>query len=1242
MHHVSRLHERRLRVIPASVSAWLALCAATSVHAQDQIIIGPGNYGYSQKFNNISGLIVGSTTIDPRPPYPAQLGGAGVTVEPKGSAVIDPDAGSQPGNVTIYSHYVSGAPNDGLYVSGGTLTINGSSHGYGTYVSTDGQQVHGIYAPYSGSATIPTTLDATNLYITTAGNSADGIRAYGTTFGAPVITLRDSSITTSSGFTSAYGVRAYPYSGTVGPTINLINTKVSALGTSTYGIASSASTINLTNGSVSTVAPSAYTTYIYNASTLTANGTLFASSGASGIGLYESGASTAALMNAQFSTTGDNAHGIYDTASTLAAQGGSIKTTGSGALGIWLTNGATATLNGTGISTGGATAYGIYLGNSASLDMQGGGVTTAGGTAHGVWVTSGSTASIEGVTISTSGTTARGVYVNGAGSSATLTNDQISTTGSQSYGVHGTTDAIVTIQGGSVSTTGPSAYATWFANTVQATLNGTAISSMGSNAYGLLVGGLSASASATGVTIKTTGAGAAGYYVWTTGILQAYGGSVSTSGANAAGVVVDGLSSATLARDASGAGTSVTTSGSGSHAVRVTNGGTLSATGASLHATGDNSNGVYLSGAATASVAANSNADTPPATPSATLAAAFPIVRAAAPLEYVALANTTVQADKGAGILVAGGVANVSLTGSTVTGASAALDATTASVSSALSVNADSSTLNGAVLTDTGSTTTLNLANSSRWNVTGDSTVTTLANANSLIDFEPSPALGSAPTSASSYRVVNVSGNYSGAQGTVAVNTWLNAGGSLSAQSTDRLLIAGNASGVTYVDVKPVPGSPGGLTAPTGVIGPSEGISVVQVAGSSTQGAFRLAGGYVVAPESPYEYALYAYGPQSSHGGAEDAQQLVGSGGSHWDYRLQSVYVTPDGPVDPVDPGQGPLPPSPAPEEDVQIPSNARPAVAPQVAAYLAAPAAFLYSGLVDIDSLHRRLGEIRDDADLGRDGGPSEMFFRAYGGDFNYSSNIGFQQFGYNMSGDYSAIQFGANAFKFRNDNGLWRFGLAGSVGWLHFQPEAVDGPSSSRSNIYRLSGYGTYQSRQGWYFDGILSVGWLNGDVDTTARGQTMKLQGNSYAASVEAGYPFTLPYRINIEPQIQLVGQHLSFHNSLDADDLDINIGSQNQLTGRLGVRVTRPFDVNAGRVTPYAEIDVLHSFAKGTAVQVSDVQFTSGQMGDALQYSLGINGTYTTNLSLYGRVSYQQQIGNGGFRGWLVNGGARYVF
>ncbi len=52
--------------------------------------------------------------------------------------------------------------------------------------------------------------------------------------------------------------------------------------------------------------------------------------------------------------------------------------------------------------------------------------------------------------------------------------------------------------------------------------------------------------------------------------------------------------------------------------------------------------------------------------------------------------------------------------------------------------------------------------------------------------------------------VLAVHGNYSSNGGTLAVNTMLNAGGPLSNQSTDRLLISGNASGVTTIQVNPI------------------------------------------------------------------------------------------------------------------------------------------------------------------------------------------------------------------------------------------------------------------------------------------------------------------------------------------------------------------------------------------------------------------------------------------------------
>ena len=64
-----------------------------------------------------------------------------------------------------------------------------------------------------------------------------------------------------------------------------------------------------------------------------------------------------------------------------------------------------------------------------------------------------------------------------------------------------------------------------------------------------------------------------------------------------------------------------------------------------------------------------------------------------------------------------------------------------------------------------------------------------------------------------------------------------------------------------------------GLGAPTSVdvTRPSDGISLVQVAGTSSANAFSLAGGYLTGG-TPYQYRLNAYGPGSSNGLAAASQ----------------------------------------------------------------------------------------------------------------------------------------------------------------------------------------------------------------------------------------------------------------------------------------------------------------------------------------------------------------------------------
>ena len=473
--------------------------------------------------------------------------------------------------------------------------------------------------------------------------------------------------------------------------------------------------------------------------------------------------------------------------------------------------------------------------------------------------------------------------------------------------------------------------------------------------------------------------------------------------------------------------------------------------------------------------------------------------------------------------------------------------------------------------------------------------------------------------------VLSIHGNYSSNNGTLVLNTELNAGGPLSNQFTDRLLINGNASGNTTVQVKPT-GS--GAFTSTGAPTPSSGISIIQVAGASSPSAFSLPGGYVAGgATSPFQYGLNAYGPGSPFGLADPSQSLVSNPTGHWDFRLQNVFVTPAGPVTPGTP----------------LPPDARLAVAPQVPAYITAPTALFNAHFQDLSELHRRLGEIRDEQALGL---PQygEVFFRAYGSTFNYTSTRSFTDFGFDSSQNYAAFQVGGSWIALDDNRGTLRAGLAGSFGQLSFNPIAPDGQSNTLLNIENLYGIATYQARSGWYVDAIVSGGGFNGTVNTATRGQAATLVGTSVAASIEGGYLIPLGWqRLLAEPEVQVTYQHLNFTGITDVDGLNVNIGSPNQAVARVGGRLLRPFEMDNGKfVTPYAELNLLQGFADASSINVSGFDFGTGQFGTAMQVIGGATGMINTHTALFGDVAWQHQVSSGGFRGWAFNGGFRHDF
>jgi hypothetical protein len=85
-------------------------------------------------------------------------------------------------------------------------------------------------------------------------------------------------------------------------------------------------------------------------------------------------------------------------------------------------------------------------------------------------------------------------------------------------------------------------------------------------------------------------------------------------------------------------------------------------------------------------------------------------------------------------------------------------------------------------------------------------------------------------------------------------------------------------------------------------------------------------------------------------------------------------------------------------------------------------------------------MGEIRDAAAIGL---PKwgEVFMRAYGSTTTYTSSNSFQNYGFNSSQTYGAIQAGASNVVLDDEFGALRLGLAGSSGSSQFDPSAPDG---------------------------------------------------------------------------------------------------------------------------------------------------------------------------------------------------------
>ncbi|UNE53600.1 autotransporter outer membrane beta-barrel domain-containing protein [Bartonella machadoae] len=492
-------------------------------------------------------------------------------------------------------------------------------------------------------------------------------------------------------------------------------------------------------------------------------------------------------------------------------------------------------------------------------------------------------------------------------------------------------------------------------------------------------------------------------------------------------------------------------------------------------------------------------------------------------------------------------------------------------------------------------------------------------------------------------------------------NTYLDKGGALGDQKTDRLLIYGDVEGKTTVHVRAVSGSPGGGT---GFEGGNKGISIIQVSGRAEEDSFQLAGDYVALDNLPYQYRLYAYGPSSRLGKASAVQRLVEGGGEHWDFRLENGYVDfgpqpSPGPEPEPAPDHRPTSPSrPAPEpqpEPSRVPPlvpdlQPRPklgvkAVVPQVPTYLLLPNSVFHAGLMDISDQNKQLEVLRSASS-----GMAEIhekpvsFLRGYGGSYRYVSDLSALEYGYSGDLTYNALEAGLLLQTIENADSALSFGIMGSYGKLSLQPVDVEQTQKNAFDKWTATAYGSMQHDVGFYVDGLLSYGLLKGDVATLARGKTATLKGKPLSVSLTGGQTFAMGDEgFVVDPQVQVVYQHLQFDKAHDVDDFDIEMGKLDKWMVRVGGRLTKMLSSSEKdhEAAFYGKLHFTHGFEGKQTVHFKDA-FQLGAFGSSLEAGLGVNARLSSKFALHADLVYQHKLTKAGFSGVSFSGGLRYRF
>jgi len=451
-----------------------------------------------------------------------------------------------------------------------------------------------------------------------------------------------------------------------------------------------------------------------------------------------------------------------------------------------------------------------------------------------------------------------------------------------------------------------------------------------------------------------------------------------------------------------------------------------------------------------------------------------------------------------------------------------------------------------------------------------NATFNTLGGAGKLVN---AGAIDLTNGAASATDTFTVSGQYTGNGGRVVLDTVL--GGDVS--PSDRLILASApATGTTGLEIRNL-GGPGALTTADGIL------VVEEQGGPSADTAFALT---QTVAAGAFDYFLFQ-------------GNLDGTEANNWYLRSHLI-----------DPGPDPGPPVPLFRPEVAVQSAVPPLARELVSTMLG--------------TFHERRG----DQAFFRDGQARQFWARGIAQylDMSWDGTVD-----PSFEGSVFGFQGGVDLYRHESPSGLVAtFGVFAGYGRLDGDVGGfADGVQDFEAGKSPLNGYSiganaVLVGQQDWYLDAVLMGTLFDGEPESD-RGVSADLDGEAFTASLEAGYPIPLSDGIALEPQAQVIWQHIDLDDSED-DFAEISYDTPDTFTGRLGARLAGTFESSGGTAwQPYLKANLWYSSSETDKIDFNADEVRTKTGTTAVEVGGGLVAKLTERVSFFGTGDYLFDVG-----------------